>query len=161
MRTGTATILDFLGQRRLALVGVSREAKDFSRGLFRELLARGYDVVPVNPNGGTMEGRVAVPRVLDVRPPVDGALVLTPPEATERVVRECAAAGVRRVWLHRGAGRGAVSEEAVAFCREQGIAVVAGECPYMFLPKAGLFHRLHGLLRRLERRGPSTAAGAA
>lgn len=67
-------------------------------------------------------------------------------------MRECAEAGVRRVWLHRGAGRGAVSDEAVAFCRAQGIAVVAGECPYMFLPKAGLLHRLHGLLRRLGKR---------
>ena len=31
---------------------------------------------------------------------------MTPPAATDQVVRECADAGVKRVWMHRGAGRG-------------------------------------------------------
>ena len=79
-------------------------------------------------------------------------IVLTPPETTETVVRDCAEAGVTRVWLHRGAGRGAVSEAAVRFCRERGIAVVPGECPFMFLEGAGLLHRVHGFFRRLHRR---------
>jgi hypothetical protein len=52
--------------------------------------------------------------------------------------------------MHRGTGHGAVSEEAVAFCRAHGIVVIAGECPYMFLPRAGFAHRLHGFLRRLR-----------
>ena len=39
----------FLATRRFAVVGVSRNEKDFSRYLLRELLARGYDAVPVNP----------------------------------------------------------------------------------------------------------------
>ena len=54
-----------------------------------------------------------------------GALVMTRPEASEQVVRDCAEAGVPRVWLHRGIGPGAVSRAAVDFCRLRGIAVVA------------------------------------
>lgn len=42
-------IHDFLVLRRIALVGVSRDPKDFSRVLFREMCDKGYDMVPVNP----------------------------------------------------------------------------------------------------------------
>jgi hypothetical protein len=69
----------------------------------------------------------------------------------EDVVRDCANAGVPRVWLHRGIGPGAVSAAAVALCREKGIAVVEGECPFMFLPSPGIAHRVHGFFRRLAR----------
>jgi len=93
-----------------------------------------------------------------VSPAVDGALLMTPPAATEQVVRDCVEAGVARVWMHRGAGRGAVSPAAVAFCRERGIAVVEGACPFMFLPGAGLVHRAHGALARLFGRHPGSHA---
>ena len=47
--TTLTQIQDFLGRKRLALVGVSRDPKDFTRALFGELSRREYDVVPVNP----------------------------------------------------------------------------------------------------------------
>ncbi len=140
---------DFLAQKRLAMVGVSRQPQDFTRALFRELCRRGYDVVPVNPEATEVEGRRCFARLQDIAPPVDGALLLTSPRVTDAVVRDCAEAGVRRVWMHQGAGLGAVSEAAVRFCEERNIAVVAGWCPYMFLPETAWFHRLHGWLRRL------------
>ena len=45
MTTQAVVANDFLGQRRIALVGVSRDARDLSRSLFRELRSRGYDVL--------------------------------------------------------------------------------------------------------------------
>ena len=103
---GTRAIVanEFLAQRRLAVVGVSRNPQDFSRCLFRELQRRGYDLVPVNSGGGVIEGRPCAARVQDIQPPVDGALVMTPPRATDQVVRDCAEAHIPRVWLHRGIG---------------------------------------------------------
>jgi hypothetical protein len=68
---------------------------------------------------------------------------MTSAAVTESVVRDCADAGVARVWLFRGGAKGSVSEEAVQFCNERGIAVVPGECPLMFLPGTGFIHRVH------------------
>jgi hypothetical protein len=48
-----------------------------------------------------------------------------------------------------------VSPEAVALCRERGIEVVDGECPFMFLPDTGWFHGVHRLFKRLGGRLPS------
>jgi uncharacterized protein len=145
----------FLSCRRLAVVGVSRDPKDFSRAVFRAFVERGYDAVPVNPAGGEAEGRRSVARIGDVQPPPEAALLLTPPAASAQVVRECAEAGVRRVWMHRGGGQGAVSAEALALCRERGLEVVDGECPFMFLPHAGFVHGVHRFFRRLGGRLPS------
>jgi uncharacterized protein len=140
---------DFLAQKRLALVGVSRNPEDFSRGLFRDLRQRGYDMVPVNPGMTEVEGTRCFARLQDVTPPVDGVLVMTPAAQSERVARDCVEAGIPRVWLHRGAGTGAVSQAAVDFCQQHGMHLVAGYCPYMFLPETAFFHRLHGVVMRL------------
>ena len=72
-----------------------------------------------------------------------------------QVVRECAQAGIPRIWMYRATGKGAVDQKAVAFCEENGIDVVAGECPFLFLPKTGLIHRAHRLCRKLTGRLPA------
>lgn len=143
-----AAIDGFLGCRRLAVVGVSRSSKDFTRLLFREFVKRGYDVVPVNPGVEEVEGRRCYARVEEIAPPVEGALVMTPAERSESVVRDCAEAGIPQVWLYRATGKGAVSPEAVEFCREKGIDVMEG-CPFMFFPKPGFPHNLHGVILKL------------
>jgi predicted CoA-binding protein len=148
---------DFLGVKRLALVGVSRHERDFTRALFREFAQRGYDVVPVNPNLTEVEGRACFARLQDVAPAVEGALLMTPPKLTDAVVRDCLEAGIQRVWMYRGGGPGAVSREAVQFCETNGIRVIAGHCPLMFWRDSGFFHHLHGWLLKLTGRYPRSA----
>jgi hypothetical protein len=59
----------------------------------------------------------------------------------ERIVRECAAVGVSRVWMHRSFGTGSVSETAVKFCNENNITVIAGGCPMMFCEPVDFGHK--------------------
>ena len=130
-------IEEFLSCDRIAIVGVSHKPKDFSRAIFRAFLERGYDVVPVNPGAREVEGKPCFPRMQDAQPPVQAALLMTTPAVSGHVVKDCAAAGVRRVWLYRRSG------EAEAFCAAEGIAVIAGECPLMFLRDTGWVHRFY------------------
>jgi predicted CoA-binding protein len=142
-------IEEFLGQHRLAVAGVSQNPKDFSRTMFHEFLQRGYDAVPVNPGAREIEGLRCYARMQEVSPPVEGVLLMTRPEVTEQVVRDCAAAGVKRIWMYRATGKGAVSSEAVEFCEANGMSVIAGECPFMFFPDGPWFHRFHGMVRKI------------
>ena len=157
MSTNRADIDDFLAQRRIAMVGISRDPRDFSRKLFREMRSRGYDIVPVNLFAEELEGEDCFQCLQVVQPKVDGVLLMTPPWETERVVHECAELGVPRVWMYRAGKRGAVSEKAVAFCHTHGIRVAEG-CPYMFLEASGFPHRVHGFLMRLAGHYPAKAA---
>lgn len=148
-KTTRKQIDDFLALKRLAFVGISSDPKAFSQVLWRELLDRRYDAIPVNPKASELDGRPCYARVQDIQPPADGALVITPPEATDQVVRDCAEAGIRHVWIYRGMGTGSASKAAVEFCEANGISVVAGECPYMFLPGSPFFHKLHGAVKKI------------
>ena len=139
----------FLAQRRFAFVGVSRQANDFSRAIFREFRAKGFDPVPVHPQATEIEGQPCYSQVQNIQPPVDRAFLMTAPVVTGKVVRECAAAGIKHVWMHRGGGRGSLNGEAIEFCRSQGMRVIPGECPMMFLPGAGWMHRFHGFVQRI------------
>jgi predicted CoA-binding protein len=148
-------IREFLAQPRLAVVGVSHQPNEFSRMLFRELQGRGYDVVPVNPAAQEIEGAPCFSRLQDVHPAVENVLLMTSPAVTNAVVQDCAAAGVKRVWMYRAGGKGAVSPEAVAYCEAHGIEVIPGECPFMFLPRGAWYHRFHGWVRKIQGTYPS------
>ena len=132
---------------RIAVVGVSRDPKDFSRFVLRELVRRGHDAVPVNPALGEADGVRAFARVQELDPPPDAALLLVPPSRAEAAVRDCLVARVKRIWFHRGAGAGAASEAALALCQANRVEVIQGLCPLMALPAAGLPHRLHAFFR--------------
>ena len=157
-RTSLETIQDFLAQKRIAMAGISRDPANFSVKLFEEFCRRGYDVVPVNPSAMEVQGRRCFARVQDIQPPVEAALLMTSPEATETVVNDCAKAGIRRIWMYRAGGKGAVSSKAVQFCREQGIRLVPGQCPLMFFPETGGIHRFHGFVRKITGRYPRRAS---
>jgi predicted CoA-binding protein len=147
-------VQEFLASRRIALVGFSRTPKDFSRMLDAQFRARGYEVVPVHPEGGERDGRFCFPRVSAIEPAVDAALVIVPSSLAEAVVRDCLDAGVRRIWFHRGAGKGSASPEALALCMSRGVTPVADLCPLMALPGTSWPHRLHGWFRMQGRQAP-------
>ncbi len=147
----------FLGFKRIAVVGVSGKQNDFSRMLLREFLKRGYDAVPVNPRLDEVDERRCFPRIQDIQPAAEGALLMTSPRLTDVVVRDCAEAGVPLIWMYRAAGSGAVSDEAVDFCARQNIPCIAGHCPFMFFPKSGFPHSWHGLFAKLTGSYPKTA----
>jgi predicted CoA-binding protein len=150
METSVRVLIeDFLSYRRIAMVGVSRRPNDFSRVLFRELQSRGYEMIPVNPHAEEMEGQRCYARVREISPPPDGVLLMTPGSESESVVEECASAGVPRIWMYRATGQGAASAAALTLAQRRGIAVVPGECPFMFLAGGNWIHGAHRVCRKL------------
>lgn len=151
-----AHIDDFLAQKRIAFVGLSADPHDFSHAVWKEMRERGYELVPVHPTASQLEGVPAFRSVKDIREPVAGALLMTPPAASAAVVAECADAGIPRVWLHRGVGHGSVSEEAIAVANERGLDLVSGQCPLMFLRDPAWIHRAHAWGKKVVGSYPKT-----
>jgi len=130
-----AKVDDFLAQRRIAVAGVSRDNGQSSASnlIYRRLKSTGHDVFAVNPHMQNFEGDRCYPDVRSIPGGVDGVVVVTRPETTARIVRDCNDAGVRRVWMHQSIGGGSsVSPEAVEYCRQHEISVIAGGCPMMY-----------------------------
>lgn len=142
---------EFLDLGRLAVVGASDDGRQFGNVIVRALQDHGGDVVAVHPTATTVAGSEAYPDLASVPGRVDGAIVMVPPREAVGVVRECARSGIGHVWLFKGlGGPGALSDEAVAECERNGIEVVAGACPLMFLEPVGFVHRIHRAARRVN-----------
>ncbi len=138
----------FLDQRELAVVGASRTGRKFGNTVYRELKAKGYKLRLVHPQAETIEGERCYPSLRELPGPVGGVVIVVPPNQTEKVVRDAAAAGIKRVWMQQGAE----SAAAILACEEAGLEVVHGCCILMFAEPAGLRHRVHrGVLRLLGR----------
>jgi predicted CoA-binding protein len=133
----------FLAQPRIAVAGVSRDPKQPANLIFRRLRDAGHEVFAVNPNATTVEDGVrAYAHLGDIAEPLDGVVIVTPPDAAMAVVEECAQAGVQRVWFHRGVGPGSASGAAIARARELGLDVIPGGCPCMFGETADTGHKV-------------------
>ena len=126
---------DFLAQKRIAVAGVSRDNKHHPTGnlIYRRLKKTGHEVFPVNPHMQSFEGDRCYANLQSIPGGVDGVVIVTRPEVTERIAHDCTAAGVRRVWMHQSIGKGtSVSPDAVEYCRQHEIRVIAGACPMMY-----------------------------
>jgi predicted CoA-binding protein len=126
---------DFLALDRIAIAGVSHDDSHHPVGnlIYHKLKKTGHQVFPVNPFMSTFEGERCYPNLRSIPGGVDGVVIITRPEITERIVRDCSQAGVRQVWMHQGYGKGSsVSQQAVEVCRQHDITVIAGACPMMY-----------------------------
>lgn len=149
MQVRTEDVQKFLDGHRFAVVGASDDEKNFGGTIYRELKGHGYEPVAVNRSVSLVDGDACFPSLEEVPGTLDGVIVMVGREASVGVVRDCARLGIDRVWLFKGAGPGAVSDEAIKICTENGIDVIPGACPLMFLEPVAWFHRGHRGIRHL------------
>ena len=142
---------DFLALKRIAVAGVSADARrSAAAAIYRRLKSSGHEVFGLNPSLQSFDGDPCYPDVTSIPGGVDGVVIVTRPEATEKIVRQCGEVGVRRVWMHESSARtSSVSDEALAFCRSAGIAAIPGGCPMMFGANVDFGHRCMRWLLRL------------
>ena len=145
---------DFLALKRIAVVGVNRDAKGFGNVMWQEFRQRRYDAIPVNRAIGEIDGQRCYASVKDIQPPVEGVLIMTSKKETDQVVQDCVDAGVKHVWFYGGMAPGSATNTSVAMAQEKGISAVKGLCPYMFLPGTPAFHAPHRIFKKLTGRYP-------
>lgn len=118
-------IKSFLNKKNVfAVMGASRNPKKYGHQVYRNLRSAGYRVYPVNPNADEVLGDKCYPSLEDLPVKPDVVDVVVPPNVTEEVVKTCKKLGISKVWMQPGSE----SEEAINFCKENGIEVVYGVC---------------------------------
>jgi hypothetical protein len=165
MQTIKQAATEFLAGKRVAVTGVSRTpGAHAANGVFRRLRDRGYEVFAVNPNTDEVEGGPSFHDLGSIPGGVDWVLIGTRPDVAQDTMRECVELGITRVWMHRGPGRGSVSETAATYGRQHGITVIEGGCPCMFAPTADPGHKvmraMFTLSGNVPRQVPSPPEGA-
>ena len=149
-RTLSEKVEEFLAQRRIAVAGISAARETPGNMIYRKLKTAGYKVFAVSPTAETFDGDRCYPDLLSIPGGVDGVVIATRPTVTEDLVHQCVAARVARVWMHESLIHGgtSVSADAVAFCRDHDIALIAGACPLMYCAPVDVGHRcMHWMMR--------------
>jgi hypothetical protein len=133
------SIRQFVAEKTIAVVGASATGKGFGSFAYSELKKRGYRVMAVHPTASAVHGDPCWASFASLPEPVERALVVVKPEAAEAVLRDAAAARVRRIWLQQGAE----SPAALKAAEELGLDVVYGQCILMFADPVGPLHGIH------------------
>jgi predicted CoA-binding protein len=141
MRKIPDPIAEFLSGKHIAVAGVSREGRHVGNSIYRRLRDSGYEVYPINPNAGEVEGVQCYADLAAVPEQVDGLVVATHPDVSIELVRQCSKNGVGRVWFHRSFGDGSVSADAVRECESAGLQCIVGGCPLMFCEPVDFGHK--------------------
>ncbi|WP_257304814.1 CoA-binding protein [Geothrix campi] len=115
-------IQSFLASGPFAVVGASTDRSKYGNKVLRCYQQHGHEVYPINPRAPEVEGLKAYASLAALPVKVPAISVITPPAATEQVVREAAAAGVKHIWMQPGAE----SDEAIRRAESLGMNVIAG-----------------------------------
>jgi uncharacterized protein len=143
MQTINEAASAFLANKRVAVTGVSRKSRDHGANyVYKRFKERGYQVFAVNPNATQVEGDACYADLKSIPGGVEAVMIGTRPEFADATVRECVELGIKRVWMHHGAGDSSVSAAATEYGRQHGITVIDGGCPLMFGPTADLGHKV-------------------
>ena len=124
----TAGIDELLGTaQRIAIVGASADPGRPSYGVFRSLVAAGYDCVPINPNAAEVLGVRSFPSVVEAAAetgPFDIVDVFRRSELCVPHAQEAVAIGARCLWLQLGV----VNWDAARIAAAAGLSVVMDRC---------------------------------
>ena len=106
----------------VAILGASADHSKFGNKAVRAFLAKGYDVYPVNPKGGEVEGLRVYPSLAAIPADVklDRISVYLPPAVGLKTLPEIAKRGCDELWLNPGSE----SDELVEAAEKQGLNVI-------------------------------------
>lgn len=110
--------------KTIAVVGLSSDGTRASNSVSRYMQARGYRIIPVNPNETTVLGEKSYARLEDVPDKIDLVDIFRRSEEAGQHVDEAIRIGAHGVWLQEGV----IDEEAARRAIEAGLDVAMNRC---------------------------------
>lgn len=101
----------------VAVLGASADRSKYGNKSVRAHLKQGYDVFPVNPRGGEIEGLTVYRSLSEIPVRINRISVYLPPAVGLIVLDEIAAKGCDELWLNPGSD----SPEVVAKAQQLGL----------------------------------------
>jgi predicted CoA-binding protein len=135
----------FFKPKKLAIVGVSRDAKKFGHLVYKDLKAKGYSVYPVNPKADKIEGDRCYKSVKDLPDDIKSVLILTPKLETDSILREVINKGIINIWVQQMSE----TNQTIKIAEEYQKEIIHKKCIYMFAEPVSGFHRFHRTILKL------------
>ncbi len=108
--------------RSIAVLGATDSPGKLGYNVFHNLIAHGYNgsLYPINPNKDAIMGIRARKSILEVKEPVDTAIIIVPAEAVPQAIEDCCAKGIKSLIVETAgfAETGEAGKKAQARIRE-------------------------------------------
>lgn len=108
----------------IAVVGLSSKRHRPSYGVSEYMQAKGYRIIPVNPQEKEVLGEKAYPRLEEIPEKVDLVDIFRRSEHVPEIVNSAIHIGARAVWMQEGV----VDPSAAEAARRAGLKVVMDRC---------------------------------
>lgn len=108
----------------VAIVGASNNPEKYGNIVMKDLISKGYDVVPINPHEEKILDKKVCHSLKEVCEKIDAVIFVVPPNVTENTIQDVKSLGIKKVWMQPGSE----SEKAIKFCEDNGIECIHDTC---------------------------------
>ncbi len=108
----------------IAVVGLSRDPAKPAHSVPAGLQAKGFRIVPVNPEAEELVGERAFASLIEIPFPIELVLVFRPARFAKAIAEQAVAIGAKALWLQKGI----VSSEARSIAERAGLRYVEDRC---------------------------------
>ncbi len=128
----------FFNPKSVAVIGVSKSSSKIGHVIFRNILDGHWKgmLYPVNPNAETILNFSCFKSVLEIRPPIDLAVIAVPTEGVLKVVDECGKKGIKHIVMitsgFQEVGNIELQNKLLKLLQKYKIAVVGPNCLGIF-----------------------------
>jgi predicted CoA-binding protein len=142
MKVTKEMIEDFFRDRMIAIAGVSRNPKKFGYSVFKELVSKGYNIVPVNPNAESIDTIKCYPNIESLPLDVYSLLILTPKPETDEILKKAISKGIKNIWVQQMSE----TKETLKIAEEYQKKIIHNKCIFMFTEPVKGIHKFHRAL---------------
>jgi uncharacterized protein len=139
------SINEFIANKNIAIAGASRNPKKFGNIITQNLLKKGFNVFPVNPNATEILGRKCYSDISSLPQKVSAIVFVTKPEVTEKLVPEVIQKGITQLWLQQGSH----NVKAIELAQNNKANVIYNHCILMFLKPTQWIHNVHRFFKNI------------
>ena len=143
--TTLTQVQGFLANKKLIVAGASATEKKFGNMIFKKLIEKGFDVIPVNPNTKEISGYISFETVSEVPEEYTKLYIVTPKSQTDAIIKEAAAKGIKDIWVQQSSD----TPETRGIAKELGINLIDKKCMFMFLEPVTSIHKFHKAIVKL------------
>jgi len=115
---------DFLSKNVFAVAGSFRDESKYAYQIFRRLKAIGKKVYPINKVIKEVDGEKAYETIKEIPEKVEVVNLVTPPEISLKLAKECKELGIKFLWAQPGAS----DENLIKYCEENKINLLHDVC---------------------------------
>ncbi|QTA38446.1 CoA-binding protein [Thermosipho ferrireducens] len=116
--------MDLKKIKKIAIVGATINREKFGNIVLRDLLKKGFEVIPVTPKYDEVEGLKVIKTIENLPKDTDLLVFIVPPHIGLENTKLAIKSGFKRLWYQPGA----FSEEIEKFLKDYEIEYIAGKC---------------------------------